>query len=358
MSQIWSEICQEPEAVERSVRLGATSFRRVAERIAAGGYNRVYAVGCGSSYFTGMLARYALERYSRVPTIAVSAVDFQTYSLDSLDHKAVVIGISQSGESFETVDVLRKAAGRAGLLVALTNNADSTLAATADEVLLTDAGPEKASGTKTVLTQMLACYQFALALADVTGATPANELNGLLRELERAHELVSAMHSRTAELADMAAYLAPLNNVYVVTAGPFTPLAMQVTNTAREIVRIHTTAFDVTEFRHGPMEILEPGSVVMLISNSSCVLSANMVQMAQLAKKAGATVIAVTSADDAALQALANRTYVVPATSEILGATLYLAAFHVILYQWSLNKGINPDQFKNIVKTWTHEVAG
>jgi glucosamine--fructose-6-phosphate aminotransferase (isomerizing) len=356
MSQIWQEIREEEQAVKRSVALGTRTFPAVAQRMAGKGINRIYAVGCGSSYFAGMLARYAFERFTGIPTIPVSAVDFHTYSLSSLDSHAVVLGISQSGESFETVDALRLAKGKAGLLVALTNNAGSSLAAAADEVLLTDAGPEKASGTKTVLTQMLAAYQFALALAEAMGTTPAEGLKPLQEELTRAAALVGAMHADTEGLKALAEYLQHVDNLYVVTAGPFTPLAMQITNTAREIVRIHTQAFDVTEFRHGPMEILGPGTHVMLVSNANCTLSANVAQMARLAKKAGATVIAVTDSGDSELLETADRTYTLPAATETLGATLYLAAFHVILYYWSIGKGIDPDRFQNIVKTWTQEV--
>ncbi len=351
--QILTEILEEPEAVRRSIALGRQTYHSVAERLAASGCNRIYAVGCGSSYFAGILARYALEQFTHIPTIATSAVDFSTYSLDSVDERAAVIGISQSGESFETVEALEKCRGRAGLLIALTNNRDSRLARSADISILTDAGPEKASGTKTVLTQMLAAYQFALSLADVLGSHPKDELDRLQHELEEAHTLTAQLQSDTGAIQAAADYLKTVDNLYVVAAGPFFPLALQMTNTAREIARVHCQAFDVTEFRHGPLEILRPGTYLMLLSNSASPLASNMAQLGELARKAGASVSVVTDPQDEALRSLADHYYPVPEASEHLGSILYLAGLHLVLYHWSRAKGLDPNHFENIVKTWT-----
>lgn len=351
--QILSEILEEPEAVRKSIALGRKTYRAVAETLAASGCSRIYAVGCGSSYFAGILARYALEQFTHIPTIAASAVDFSTYSLESVDKKAAVIGISQSGESFETVEALEKCRGRAGLLLALTNNRDSRLSGIADASILTEAGPEEASGTKTVLAQMLAAYQFALELAAVLGSHPQDELVRLQRELDGAHELTAQLQADTASIAAVVDYLKDVDNLYVVAAGPFFPLGLQMTNTAREIARVHCQAFDVTEFRHGPLEILRAGTFLMLLSNSHSPLAANMVQLGRLARRAGASVSVVTDPRDTALRDLADHYYLVPEASEYLGAVLYLAGLHLVLYHWSRAKGLDPNHFENIVKTWT-----
>ncbi|HHY46736.1 MAG TPA: SIS domain-containing protein [Firmicutes bacterium] len=358
MDYILKEILEEPEAVKASIQEGKASYRKVAERLLASGCDRIYAVGCGSSYFTGILARYALERFAKIPTIPATAVDFYTYSLDTVDRKSAVIAISQSGESFETIDAARKAKGRSGLTIGLTNNAESRLAGISDEVLLTAAGPERASGTKTVLTQMLAAYQFALAVAQVKGTSyPRGELDRLVGELDRAVRIIQELQERLDEIKKLAGILKDVTNLYMVGAGPFFPLALQITNTAREIAQVHAYAFEVVEFRHGPLEIIRPGSTIVIINNSGCPLSDELARLAALGKRAGASLVVATDVADKGLVALADHLFPVPATSEILGAIAYLAPFHLVLYHWAVAKGLNPNEFRNIVKTWTEKAS-
>ncbi|HOK70707.1 MAG TPA: SIS domain-containing protein [Bacillota bacterium] len=355
MDYILKEILEESEAARTTIEKGDASQRQAAHAVLAADPDAIYAVGCGSSYFAGMMARYPIEGFVHIPTIALSATDFITYSLDTITDASVVIGISQSGESFETVEAIEKAKDRGALLVGLTNNPTSSIGHIADELILTYAGEEKASGTKTVLAQMLAAYQFALAMAELKSDIVSEAHRVLANELDKMPDTIGKLLERRDDAIRLAKELKDDSNLYLVGAGPFYPLGLQIANTAREIARVHVNAFDVVEFRHGPLEIVESGTPVVFISNSYSPLRDNIATLASLVKRAGGRVIAATDESDVELNRAADIQVTMPSMSEIAGAIAYLSFFHMFLYNLAVEKGLNPNEFRNIVKTWTQE---
>ncbi len=355
MDYILKEILEESAAARATIEKGDASQRKAAQAVLAADPDAVYAVGCGSSYFAGMMARYPLERFARIPTIALSATDFTTYSLETITDASVVIGISQSGESFETVEAIEKAKDRGAMVIGLTNNPSSSTGRIADELILTYAGEEKASGTKTILAQMLAAYQFALIMAELKDPCPSDNLRVLADELDKMPDVIGELLARSDDAANLAKELKDDSNLYLVGAGPFYPLGLQIANTAREIARVHVNAFDVVEFRHGPLEIVESGTPVIFINTSCSPLCENMATLASLVKRAGGRVIAATDESDKELNQIADVRVPMPHMSEMAGAVAYLSFFHIFLYNLAVEKGLNPNEFRNIVKTWTQE---
>lgn len=347
------EILESVEVTHATIERGNALLREAGQFLAAARPGTVWAIGCGSSYITGMLMRYSLERLAQIPTFTLSAMDFLTYSWNTITPDSTVIAISQSGESFETLDAMKGAKERGATVIGLTNNAASSASRIADTLILTYAGDEKASATKTALAQMLAAYQLGLVAADINGSCSPETVRRLIGELNELPEVVSGLLRRSEEAVELAEELKDDSNLYLVGAGPFVPLALQIANTAREVARVHVNAFDVVEFKHGPLEIVQCGTPVVFISNSNSLLCGSVAALASLVKKAGGRVVALTDEADEALNRVADIRISMPLVSEIAGSVAYLPFLQMFLHELALMKGLNPNEFRNIVKTWT-----
>jgi glucosamine--fructose-6-phosphate aminotransferase (isomerizing) len=288
-----------------------------------------------------------------MPTVPLSSIDFQLYALPASSDDAVGLAISQSGETIETVVAARAARERGMSLVALTNQADSRLARLCDEVILLRAGHEEGPGTKTVVAQCVAIYQFALHLALASSHVHEELVRAALAELHSAPRVIGQMLSDpvAAQLARLAQVLAADEYLYIIGAGPFWALALQAANYLREVAKIHCCPFEATEFRHGPLEALSGGSRLLVLSGGDCRGREQVERACRAAADAGARLVYV--GDAAGVPAApVEEQVLLPALSELLAAQIYLSPIQLLGYRMAKLKGLDPTRFDHIVKTW------
>lgn len=238
-------------------------------------------------------------------------------------------------------------------VVALTNDEGSRVARSGDQVILLRAGHEEGPGTKTVLAQCVAVYQFALYLALAIRPDRANAATDALVELRAAPQAIRKMLSAesAARLQQLAHALAAEEVLYLVGAGPFWPLALQAANYLREVGKIHCCAFEATEFRHGPLEAVSRSNVLVL-SNGRCQGRAQVERACKAAAGAQARLAYMGDAEGTPEAPLAT-SVPLPSCSELVAAQVYLAPIHLLGYLVAKLKGLDPSRFEHIVKTWT-----
>jgi glucosamine--fructose-6-phosphate aminotransferase (isomerizing) len=353
VDSVWADIMSEPEVVADTLDEGDRRLPHLAARWLAREIGTVYAFGAGTSNFAGLSGRYALERWAGIPTLPFSSIDFQLYALPAAGDDAVGVAISQSGETIETVVAARAAKERGMSLVALTNDADSRLGRLCDGVILLRAGHEEGPGTKTVVAQCVAIYQFALHLALASGRGREEVVRAALAELRAAPQAIQDMLSEpaTARLERLAETLAGEEVLYIIGAGPFSALALQAANYLREVAKIHCCPFEATEFRHGPLEALSGRSRLLVLSNGACRAREQVERACRGAADAGARLVYV--GDEDGLPGVpVDDQILLPALSELLAAQVYLSPIQLLGYCTAKRKGLDPTHFDHIVKTW------
>jgi glucosamine--fructose-6-phosphate aminotransferase (isomerizing) len=309
--------------------------------------------GGGSSNFAGLSGRYAIEDMARIPTVALSAIDFQAYALPAAGTQCIAVALSQSGETIETLVAARAAKEHGIHLIALTNNEDSRIGRLCDQVILLQAGREEGPGTKTVVAQCVAIYQFALhlALAFHPGRTEA--ATAALAELQTAPQAIREMLADPTKthLGQLAEVLANEDVVYIAGAGPFSALAFQTANYLREVGKIHCCPFEATEFRHGPLEALSAQSHLLVLSNGRCRAQEQVSRACRGAIDAGAELVYMGDSDGMPDVPFSDK-ILLPSLSELLAAQVYLSPIQLLGHMIAKRKGLDPNQFDNIVKTW------
>jgi glucosamine--fructose-6-phosphate aminotransferase (isomerizing) len=353
VDSVLNDILSEPSVIESTLSHGDKHLPPLVSQLREREFNRIYTFGAGSSNFAGLSGRYAIEAAAGIPTLALSSVDFQVYALPAAGTRCIALALSQSGETIETLLAARAAKERGVHLIALTNNGDSPLARLCDQTILLQAGHEEGPGTKTVVAQCVSIYQFALYLALALNPTRADRTMAALSELRTAPQAVRDMQSGQTQiqLEQLAEALAGEDVLYMVGAGPFSALAFQAANYVREVGKIHCCPFEATEFRHGPLEALSNGSKLLVLSNGQCKAKDQVKRASRAAIKAGAEL--VYAGDDLGASEIRPDTKILlPSLSELLAAQLYLSPIQLLGFMISKRKGLDPNHFDNIVKTW------
>lgn len=349
---MYHEICDEPRAAVETLEACRAVLPALVQRVRPGDRKAVVAMGCGSSYYGGLTLSYALATLGGIPSLTASALDFESYVLPALPADTLVVAFSQSGETWETVHAAEEARKSGHSVVALTNQPTGTLGRLADGIIPLRAGEEHAAGTKSVLTQGLAACAFALETSKNRSGSGLWEL--CCRDLEAAERIVRCSLEETEALSKLVRILVREEHAFIVGPGPMYPLALQAANMLKEVGQIHAEAFEVVEFRHGPLEYLGEGDTLVLLAHRESPLIDEVVRLATLAKQVKARVVVVGHVSDSQADLLGDDALVIAldSASELGGSVLWLPAFHVVGYQLAVAKGRNPDHFRHIVKTW------
>lgn len=315
-------------------------------------YGSIVLAGCGSSYFAGITGVYALDGLLGQTAWAASALDFAFYRTGGVGPGTLFFALSQSGETFETVQAARVAKERGASIIAVTNALDSTLARLADASIPLLAGEEVGPGTKTVVAETLALYAFVLEWAAAEGAITPERHAELRKELQEAPAVVEELQQQARLQHAIPEGLAQKQSIAVVGTGPHSALAFQVANVLKETTKIHTEGFEAVEFRHGPLEMIGQGAAVISLGTPSSPLHDQLRSVCQIARRAGALWVAVTGEDDELIPAEAEVAFIHRPMTELLASILTLSAFHQWAHEMARLRGLDPNVFGNIVKTW------
>ena len=316
---------------------------------------RVVIVACGTSYHAGLVGRYAIEQWARVPVEMDIASEYR-YRNPVVGEGDLVIGISQSGETADTLAAMRLARERGARVLAITNIMGSQVTREADGVLFTRAGMEiGVAATKTFVAQVAAIYLFGLRMAELRGALNRDELTALVagvRDLPRAvQEVIDAVQAPVQDIVD-----AHWQKDFFLYLGRHIglPVALEGALKLKEISYIATDAYAAGEMKHGPIALLDDQTPVIVVATNSPVLE-KVVSNMQEVRARGAHVVAVASDGNTEIGEHAESVLRVPDVDWMLQALLAVIPLQLLAYGIARRRGLNVDQPRNLAKTVTVE---
>ena len=315
----------------------------------------ITVVACGTSYHAGLVGRYAIEEWARVPVQMDIASEYR-YRNPVVGEGDLVVGISQSGETLDTLAAMRLARSRGARVTAVTNIMGSQATRDADGVLFTRAGIEiGVAATKTFVAQVAAMYLLALKLAQVRGTLPPERIAELSAELRRLPhlitELIPAVDRRVADIAehwnDAGFFLYLGRHVGL-------PVCLEGALKLKEISYIPTDAYAAGEMKHGPIALLDERTPVVAVATEAPVLEKVLSNIAEVRVR-GAHVIAVATEGDTEVEKAAEDVVYVPRTDWLLQPILAIIPLQLLAYRIARARGLNVDQPRNLAKTVTVE---
>jgi glucosamine--fructose-6-phosphate aminotransferase (isomerizing) len=358
------EIQEQPEAVRRTLRGrisagGTVSLGElgIGDKTLAG-VRKIIVVACGTASYAGQIAKYAIERWSRLPVEVDLAHEFR-YRSPLLDDRTLVVAFSQSGETMDTLMAVRYAREQGATVLAICNTVGATIPRESHGVLYTHAGPEVAvASTKAFLTQVTAALLLGLYLAQLRGTGDRTEISAAVRGLRHIPEQIQQVLTTGDQLAALAAGMTGEGAVLFIGRHVGHPVAMEGALKLKELAYIHSEGFAAGELKHGPIALIEEGQVVIVIvpSPSGCpTLHAKMVSTIQEVKARGGRIVAIAEDGDAVTAGLAETVLTIPATSPLLAPLLTTVPLQMFAANLSAAKGLDVDRPRNLAKSVTVE---
>jgi glutamine---fructose-6-phosphate transaminase (isomerizing) len=316
---------------------------------------RVVIVACGTAYHAGLIGRYAIEQWARMPVEVDIASEYR-YRTPVVGPDDLVIGISQSGETADTLAAMREARSRGAKVLAVTNIMGAQATREADGVLYTRAGLEiGVAATKTFVSQIAAMYLIALRLAELRGTLEPEVLTATITELRRLPHLITELLERDpGQLAEIAEGCYEANFFLYLGRHIGLPVALEGALKLKEISYIATDAYAAGEMKHGPIALLDERTPVVVVATQSPVLE-KVISNIEEVRTRGARVIAVATEGDEQIAAHADEVIRVPKTDWMLAPLLAVIPLQMLAYNIARLRGLNVDQPRNLAKTVTVE---
>jgi glutamine---fructose-6-phosphate transaminase (isomerizing) len=355
------EIYEQPKAIEDSLR-----GRMNAQQgwIKLGGLNeyinridkaeRFIITACGTSWHSGLIGEYLIEDLARVPVEVEYASEFR-YRNPIINENDVVIAISQSGETADTLAAISIAKERQALIYGICNVIGSSIPRAAHAGSYTHAGPEiGVASTKAFSTQISLITLIALQLAMVKGTIPTSKLREILYELENIPKKIEETLLLDAQIKEIAAIYQHATNFLYLGRGYNFPVALEGALKLKEISYIHAEGYPAAEMKHGPIALIDENMpVVFLATNKSAY--EKIVSNVQEVKARKGKIIAVVTKGDTQIRALADHIIEVPETEEILSPLITIVPLQLLAYHIAIMRGCNVDQPRNLAKSVTVE---
>ena len=358
------EISEDPEAVENTIRgrivdgsvalpdldtLGDDYFRDI---------DRVVIIACGTAAYSGQVGAYAIERWTRIPASVELAHEFR-YRDPVLDEKTLVVSISQSGETMDTLMAVRYARERGAKTLSICNTQGATIPRESDAVVYTHAGPEVAvASTKAFLAQITALYLVGIYTGARRGALAPAEESRLLAEFETIPAKVRKVLESQHRIHELANWMADTRSVLYLGRNVGFPIALEGALKLKEIAYIHAEGFAAGELKHGPIALIEPGQPVFVMVPSprhDDTLHPKVVSNIQEIRARGARVLAISEAGDASVLPYADEVIAVPPTDGIFEPLLQVVPLQIFALELASAKGLDVDQPRNLAKSVTVE---
>ncbi|MFC7918864.1 glutamine--fructose-6-phosphate transaminase (isomerizing) [Streptomyces cinereoruber] len=320
--------------------------------------DKIVVVACGTAFHAGLIAKYAIEHWTRIPCEVELASEFR-YRDPILGPRTLVIAISQSGETMDTLMALRHAREQGAKVLAVCNTNGSTIPRESDAVLYTHAGPEVAvASTKAFLTQLVACYLLALHLGQVRGTQWGDEVLAVVRELARIGEEVERVLETMEPVRALARSLAHKDTVLFLGRHVGHPVALEGALKLKELAYMHAEGFAAGELKHGPIALIEedlPVVVVVPSPEGRSVLHDKIVSNIQEIRARGARTIVIAEEGDEAVVPYADHLVRIPATPTLLQPLVATVPLQVFACELATARGNEVDQPRNLAKSVTVE---
>ena len=316
--------------------------------------SKVFVVACGTAFHSGLVAKYAIEHWTRLPVEIEIASEFR-YRDPVLGPDTLTLAVSQSGETIDTLEAARHARRQGSQVVAVTNTVGSSLAREADGVLYTHAGPEiGVAATKTFATQMVSQYLVALYLAQVRGTKFPEEIAEVLAELDELPAKVERAIALDDQVRAVAERYRDARDVLFIGRHTGYPAALEGALKLKELSYVHAEGHPAGELKHGPIALIEDGVPVVAVA-TQCHVYRKMLSNIQEVRARGARVIAVATEGDTEIGALADHVLEVPATPELMSPVVVTVPMQLLAYHVATLRGCDVDQPRNLAKSVTVE---
>lgn len=318
--------------------------------------DKIIITACGTAYHSGLIAKYAIEHWTRVPCEVELASEFR-YRDPILTENTLVIAISQSGETMDTLMALRYAREQGAKVLAICNSNGSTIPRESDAVIYTIAGPEVAvASTKAFLTQIVACYLFAMYLAQVRGINYGPSNAEVALELGRMSAKVDLVLDTTEGVRELAKNLENASSVLFIGRSVGFPVALEGALKLKELAYMHAEGFAAGELKHGPIALLETGvPVFAIVPPKGDELHDKIVSNIQEVRARGAVTIVLAEEDDESINEFAHHIIRLPKCPALLQPLVATVPLQVFACEMATAKGFDVDQPRNLAKSVTVE---
>ncbi|HEY3264835.1 MAG TPA: glutamine--fructose-6-phosphate transaminase (isomerizing) [Actinomycetota bacterium] len=316
--------------------------------------DKVFVVACGTAFHAGLVAKYAIEHWTRIPVEIEIASEFR-YRDPVLGPDTLTLAVSQSGETIDTLEAARHAKRQGSRVIAVTNTVGSSLAREADGVLYTHAGPEiGVAATKTFSTQMVALHLTALYLAQVRASMFPDEIAEIVEDMRALPDRVRTAIGLDRQIRGVAERYASARDVLFIGRHTGYPAALEGALKLKELSYVHAEGYPAGELKHGPIALIEPGVPVVAVA-TECHVYPKMLSNIQEVRARGADVIAVASRGDERIRDLADEVLFVPRTPELLSPVAVVVPLQLLAYHVAQLRGCDVDRPRNLAKSVTVE---
>ncbi len=320
--------------------------------------NKIVMVACGTAAYAGMVAKYAIERWTRIPVEVELAHEFR-YRDPVIDERTLVVSISQSGETMDTLMAVRHAIKLGAKTVSICNTHGSTIPRESDAVLYTHAGPEIAvASTKAFLAQITASYVLGLYLTQLRGEYYGRAAADVMRDLHEIPDKIQTVLDNMDRVREIAHFMADSRAVLFLGRHVGFPVAMEGALKLKELAYIHAEGFAAGELKHGPIALIEPGQPVFIVVPSPDAehgLHGKVVSNIQEIRARGARTLVIAEEGDEDVVPFADEVIRVPKSPALLAPLLTVVPLQVFALYLSTAKGLDVDQPRNLAKSVTVE---
>ena len=319
--------------------------------------DRIVVIGCGTASYAGLVAKYAIEHWTRIPCEVELAHEFR-YRDPILTRNTLVVAISQSGETADTLMAIRYARQQRAKVLAICNTNGSTIPRESDAVIYTHAGPEiGVASTKGFLTQLVACYMLGLYLAQVRGTKFGDEIAGVVRELEKMPAHVQRVLDDAESIYALARDNAQARSVLFLGRHAGFPVALEGALKLKELAYIHAEGFAAGELKHGPIALIEEGLPVFCVvpPRGRDQLHDKMISAIQEIRARGAHTIVLAEEGDTEVAPYADVTITLPVVPTLLQPIVATVPLQLFACELATAMGHDVDQPRNLAKSVTVE---
>lgn len=316
--------------------------------------DRIYIIACGTAYHAGLIGKHAIEKLCRIPVEVDVASEFR-YRNPVITDKTLIMVVSQSGETADTLAVLRDGKKKGARVLAVTNVVGSSISREADDVLYTLAGPEIAvASTKAYVTQLIAMYIIALYFAELKGSLASSEVEKIKEEMLKLPEKVEEVFKSEEIIKEFAKEVAKEKDMYFLGRGLDYAVALEGSLKLKEISYIHSDAYAAGELKHGPIALIEKGIKVVALMTQESLLD-KMVSNVQEVVTRGGSILGVGTKSEGLHESMMESMIYIPETMEILTPVLSVIPLQLLSYYVAKTKGCDVDKPRNLAKSVTVE---
>ena len=317
-------------------------------------FNKVYIIACGTAYHAGLIGKYAIEKFAKIPVTVDVASEFR-YSDPFIDENTLFISVSQSGETIDTLQALREAKRRGARILSIVNVVGSSIARDSDDVIYTWAGPEiGVASTKAYTTQLIAMYLVALKMAKVMGRIDDAYYFEVLNELKKMPEYDDNTLDGEEQIKKLASNQFNNENIFFIGRGLDFSTALESSLKLKEISYINSFAIQAGELKHGTIALVEDGTLVLTLATQEHLFEKTLSNIKEV-KARGAHVVAVAMRGHTEIEKVADEVIYIPKTMGETAPVLSVIPMQLFAYYISLARGNDVDKPRNLAKSVTVE---